>query len=392
MRNLIEISRSALTNNIKLFKKIIGRPPSSRGSFGTTAGPGDRLLGVAVKANAYGHGLLEAARVFVAAGADWLIVDSVEEGMVLRENGLMAPVLVVGYVPLLDLEKVFDCDLRLVVYNKQTVKKLEQIAKKRRQAVRVHLKIETGTMRQGIMPKEVIPLVRSIKSKLIEIEGASTHFANIEDVLEHDFAAKQLDTFKAMVELLKANKVPLKYIHCANSAATILFPKTYFNLVRIGISAYGLWPSQETKLSAVKLHRNQLQLEPAMAVKSLVAQVKEVPAGSFIGYGCTYKTTKKSKIAVVPIGYYDGYDRQLSNTAYVLIHGRRAPVRGRVCMNMLMADVSDIPNVRLEDPVILLGVQGKEEITAEQLAEWAGTINYEIVTRWRETLERKIVK
>ncbi len=389
MRTTIEISRSALTDNIKLFKKIIG-PPSSRGSLGTASVPGGRLLGVAVKANAYGHGLVEASQIFLAAGADWLIVDSVEEGMVLRENGLLAPVLIVGYVPLQDLEKVFDYDFRLVVYNKQTIKKLEQISKKRRQVVRVHLKIETGTMRQGIMPKEVIPLVRSIKSKLIEIEGASTHFANIEDVLEHDFAAKQLDTFRAIVELLKANKVPLKYIHCANSAATILFPKTYFNLVRIGISAYGLWPSSETRLSAVKMHRNQLHLEPALSVKSLVAQIKEVPAGSFIGYGCTYKTTKKSKIAVVPIGYYDGYDRRLSNTAHVLIHGQRAPVRGRVCMNMMMADISDIPNVRLEDPVVVLGVQGKEEITAEQLAEWSGSINYEVVTRWRETLERKI--
>lgn len=377
MRTTIEISRSALTNNIKLFQKIIGR---------------DRLLGVAVKANAYGHGLVEAATVFQKAGADWLVIDSVEEGIILRRAGLSGPVLVVGYVPLHDLEKVFEYDFRLVVYNKQTVKKLEQIANQKKQIVRIHLKIETGTMRQGIMPKEVIPLVRSSKSRYLAIEGASTHFANIEDVLEHDFAAKQLDTFKATVELLKANKVPLKYIHCANSAATILFPETYFNLVRIGISAYGLWPSQETKLSAVKLRRNQLHLEPAMTVKSIVAQIKEVPARSFIGYGCTYKTTKKSKLAVVPIGYYDGYDRQLSNAAHVLIRGRRAPVRGRVCMNMLMADVSDIPNVRLEDPVVVLGVQRQEEITVEQLAEWAGTINYEIMTRWRETLERKIVK
>lgn len=391
MRTIIEVSRAALTNNIKLFKKIIG-PTSPLGKPRGYVGASPRLLGVAVKANAYGHGLVEASQVFLKAGADWLIVDSVEEGAALREAGIDAPVLIAGYVPLADLEKVFDYDCRLVVYNKQTVKKLEQIAKKRKQIARVHLKIETGTMRQGIKPKEVIPLVRSIKSKYIEIEGAATHFANIEDVLEHEFAANQLDTFKAMVELLKANKVPLKYIHCANSAATILFPKTYFNLVRIGIAAYGLWPSPETKLSAVKMHRNQLRLEPAMTVKSMVAQVKEVAAGAFIGYGCTYKTTKKSKIAVVPIGYYDGYDRKLSNTAYVLIHGRRAPVRGRVCMNMMMVDVSDIPNVRLEDPVVVLGAQGKEEITAEQIAEWEGTINYEIVTRWREGLMRRVVK
>lgn len=390
MRTHIEISRSALTNNIKRFKKIIG-PTTPRQERGF-AGQGTRLLGVAVKANAYGHGLVEASQVFLKAGADWLIVDSVEEGVILREAGIDAPVLIAGYVPLADLDKVFDYDCRLVVYNKQTVKRLEQIAKKRKQTVRVHLKIETGTMRQGIKPQEVIPLVRGVKSKYIEIEGAATHFANIEDVLEHDFAEKQLDTFKAMVELLKANKVPLKYVHCANSAATILFPKTSFNLVRIGIAAYGLWPSPETKLSAVKLQRNQLRLEPAMTVKSMVAQVKDVPAGAFIGYGCTYKTTKKSKIAVVPIGYYDGYDRKLSNTAYVLIHGKRAPVRGRVCMNMMMADVSDIPNVRLEDPVVVLGAQGKEEITAEQMAEWAGTINYEVVTRWREKLSRRIVK
>ncbi len=377
MRTSIEINRSALTNNIKVFRKLVGKK---------------RVLSVAVKANSYGHGLVEASGIFVKAGADWLIVDSVEEGIELREAGIDVPILIVGYVPLKQLGKLFDYDFRAVVYNKQTAKKLSTLANSRRKKIGVHVKIETGTTRQGVTPKEIIPFIKTIKSDYIDIEGALTHFANIEDVLEHDFADKQLDIFKSTVELLKAHKLPLKYVHCANSGAAILFPKTHFNMVRVGIGAYGMWPSQETKLTAMRMHRNQLGLQPAMTVKSMIAQIKDVPAGSYVGYGCTYKTTKKSKIAIVPIGYFDGYDRKLSNTGYVLIHGKRAPVRGRVCMNMIMVDISDISNVRLEDPVVIMGKQKSESITAEQLGEWIGTINYEVTTRFREGLPRVIKK
>ncbi|MFC1721690.1 alanine racemase [Patescibacteria group bacterium] len=391
MRTHIEISRAALSNNIKVFRKLVGKKPSS-----TEASPrrskGERILSVVVKANAYGHGLVKASEIFLKAGADWLIVDSIEEGIELRESGIEAPILIVGYVPLKDLGKVFDHSFRIVIFNQQTAKKLSSLANSRRKKIKVHVKIETGTTRQGITPKEIIPFIKTIKSDYIDIEGALTHFANIEDVLEHDFADNQLDIFKATVELLKAHKLPLEYIHCANSAAAILFPKTYFNMVRVGIAAYGMWPSQETKLSAMRMHRNQLGLQPAMTVKSMIAQIKDVPAGSFIGYGCTYKTTKRSKIAVVPIGYYDGYDRKLSNTGYVLIHGKRAPVRGRVCMNMIMVDISDISNVRLEDPVVIMGKQRNENISAEQLGEWIGTINYEVTTRFREDLPRVVKK
>jgi len=391
MRTSIEISRSALTNNIKVFRKLVGKKPSSAGAPPQRS-KGERILSVAVKANAYGHGLVESSEIFLKAGADWLVVDSIEEGIELREAGIEAPVLIVGYVPLKQLPRLFEYNFRSVVYNTQTLKKLSTLANSRRKKIGVHVKIETGTTRQGVTPKEIIPFIKKIKSDYIDIEGALTHFANIEDVLEHDFADKQLDIFSSTVELLKAHKLPLKYVHCANSAAAILFPKTYFNMVRVGIAAYGMWPSQETKLSAMRMHRNQLGLQPAMKVKSIVAQIKDVPAGSFIGYGCTYKTTKKSKIAIVPIGYFDGYDRKLSNAGYVLIHGKRAPVRGRVCMNMIMVDISDIPNVRLEDPVVIMGKQKNEIISAEQLGEWIGTINYEVTTRFREGLPRIVKK
>ncbi len=377
MRTLIEISRGAITNNVKVFRKLVGKK---------------KLLGICVKANAYGHGLVEVSEIALQAGADWLIVDSLEEGVNIREAGIEAPILIVGYVTLAELEKVFEYDFRITVYNKQTTKRLEQIAKKLKKSVRIHLKIETGTSRQGILPKEIIPFVKNIKSELVEIEGASTHFANIEDVLEPDFAEKQLETFKSVVELLKANKVKIKISHCANSAATILFPETYLDLVRVGVSTYGMWPSEQTRLSAHKKGRQEVSLRPAMTMKSIVAQIKDVPPGSCVGYGCTYEATKKTKIAVIPIGYYDGYDRKISNSGYVLIHGKRVPLRGRVCMNMIMVDISDIPNVRLEDPVVILGKQQSEEITAEQLAEWMGTINYEVTTKFRETLSRVVKK
>ena len=182
-----------------------------------------------------------------------------------------------------------------------------------------------------------------------------------------------------------------QYIHTANTAATILFPKTYFTMVRTGVGNYGLWPSNETRVSAQNEEKN-ISLQPIMTWKTRVAQVKNVPANSYVGYGCTYKTNHDSRIAILPIGYCDGYDRRgLSNTAYVLIQGKRAPVRGRVCMNMTMVDVTDIPGVKIEDEVVLLGRQGDEEVSADQLADWIGTIHYEVTTRINERIVRKLV-
>ena len=183
--------------------------------------------------------------------------------------------------------------------------------------------------------------------------------------------------------------VPLR--HAACSAASILFTRTHLDLARVGISLYGLWPSRETYVSCLERGKPTLELRPVMTWKSRIAQVRTVPEGSYIGYGCTYRTTRESNIAVLPVGYNEGYDRRLSGVGHVLVRGKRAPVRGRVCMNMTMVDVTDIPDAGLEDEAVLLGRQDDEGISAEQLAGWCGTIPYEVVTRVNPALPRIVV-
>jgi len=197
---------------------------------------------------------------------------------------------------------------------------------------------------------------------------------------------EQLEKFEKM-----AARFDPKIKHCANSAATMLFPKTYFDMVRVGISAYGMWPSNETRVAVAREVDREIVLEPVLTWKTLIAQIKDVPVGEYVGYGCSSRVSRDSKIAVLPTGYYDGYDRKLSNQAYVLINGKRAPLRGRVCMNMIMVDVTDIPESALEDEVVLLGSQGDETISAEQLGGWIGTINYEVTTRINERITRIVV-
>jgi len=373
----VEIAKRALVGNIGEFRRLIG--------------PRRKFLAV-VKANAYGHGLLEVAGIAVAAGVDWLGVNSVEEGAALRRAGIAAPVLVLGYAPLDSLEEAIAGDLRLTVYNRETVERLADLAVRLRRTVRLHIKVETGTWRQGVDPKDLAAFVRDVRRRPgLAVEGLSSHFANIEDTTKHDYPRRQLAVYRAAVRDLEAGgpRIPLRHMSC--TASTILFPEPGFNLARVGIGLYGLWPSKETYLSCLLDRKEPLSLEPVLSWKAGIAQIKKVPARADIGYGCTYRTTRPTRLAVVPVGYYDGYDRGLSNTAHVLVRGRRAPVRGRVAMDFIMADVTDVPGVRLEDQVTLLGADGRERITAEDLAALAGTISYEILARINPLVPRIVV-
>jgi len=373
----IEVSRSALVHNIREFRRIIG--------------PQRLFLGV-VKANAYGHGLLETGRIAVAEGVDWLGVNSVEEGAALREAGIDAPVLVLGYTPLGSLEEAVALDLRLTVYNRESIKSLAALAARSRKTVRLHVKVETGTWRQGVVPKDLAGFVRDIrKHQGLVIEGLSSHFANIEDTTKHDYPRLQLECYRTACRDLEAGglRVPIKHMSC--TASTILFPEPDFNLARVGIGLYGLWPSKETFLSSELEKKERLSLKPVLSWKARIAQIKKVPSGAFLGYGCTYRTTRPTVLAVIPVGYYDGYDRRLSNAAHVLVKGRRAPVRGRVAMDFFMADITDIPGVRLEDEATLIGAAGRERIAAEDLAALAGTIGYEVLARINPLIPRVVV-
>ena len=374
--NWVEISKENLLQNISVIRNLIGK---------------SRKLLAVVKSNAYGHGMIEISKIILKGFVDWLGVNSIDEGIELRNNKINVPILVLGYVPLRDLEDAINNDLRLTVYNIETVNKLEEIGIKLNKDIPIHIKVETGTNRQGIMGKRLSALLDFIRgNSSLKLEGISTHFANIEDTTDHSYAQFQLDEFKKIEREFFKNE-PNLLRHTACTAAVLLFPETYFEMVRVGIGMYGLWPSKQTKVSCSMEGNKIPELKPVLTWKTKIAQLKDVPDGSFISYGGTYRTTRESRIAVLPVGYYDGYSRAFSNIAHVLVKGKRAPVRGRVCMNVIMVDVTDIPDVKLEDEVVLLGKQSDEEITADHLASLAGTINYEIVTRINPVLERKVV-
>jgi len=373
----VEIDRSALTHNIRQFRRLIGKK---------------RKFLATVKANAYGHGMLEVSQTAVAAGADWLGVQSLEEGVLLREKGFTCPILVLGYVPFEGLKDAVAHELRLTVYNFETLDRLAQACRQLRRKANLHLKIETGTYRQGITEEDVLSFARKAREfPELVLEGISSHFANIEDTTDHSYAQNQLDTFKKVLRMLEKNKIEILLKHMSCSASAILFPDTYFDMVRAGISIYGLWPSKETFLSCRLQNREPLLLRPVLSWKTRVAQVKKVPRGAFIGYGCTYRASRETTLAVIPVGYYDGYDRRLSNSSYVLVKGKRAPLRGRVCMDFILADVTDIPGVEVEEEVVLLGKDGEESITANDLASLVGTINYEIVARINPLIPRIVI-
>jgi len=372
----LEISRQAFFHNIQEFRRRLGQT---------------ELMAV-IKANAYGHGLLEIAGLGEEAGLSWFGVNSVEEGLALRQAGFQQKILILGYVPLAQAEAVVKAELRSIVYNQENLKALARAAQRYQKPAFIHLKIETGTNRQGIPANKLRNFCRLLKTLPgVVVEGISSHFANIEDTTDDYYPKFQLTNFLKAVDYLENQglKIPVKHMSC--SAATILFPETHFNLARVGIGLYGLWPSKETLVSCRLRGQEPLKLKPVLSWKARIAQIKSLPRGAYIGYGCTYRTTRPTRLAIIPVGYYDGYDRGLSNSAYVLVKGKRAQVRGRVCMNFIMADITDIPGVKLEDRVTLLGQEGKEKITADQLANLAGTINYEIITRINPSIPRLVV-
>lgn len=375
----VEISKSALTKNVSAFRRHLG--------------PKVAVMAV-VKSNAYGHGLVETAKIADRAGTAWFGVDNVDEGIALRKSGAIKPILVLGYTLNSRLRDCVSNDLSFVAYNLETARALARLrlTGKRGNVAKVHLKIETGTTRQGIEGKELTRLVRELKkTRGVVIEGASTHYANIEDTTDASYAKSQLRRFEEGIALLHREGIDPPFLHTACSAAAILYPVTHFNLARIGISMYGLWPSKETHAVA-RREKKQLTLAPALTWKTIIAQIKTVPKGTPVSYGLTERTTRPSKLAIIPVGYWDGYDRRgLSNIGQVLVHGRRCKIVGRVCMNMCVIDVTDVPGARVEDEVVLLGRQGRDAITAEYIASKLDTITYEVVTRINPQLTRIVI-
>ena len=375
--NWIEIDRAAILENVRNLARL--------------AGPKVKMA-AAIKANGYGHGLSEMVSILNDSKAAYLALHSTAEAEIARLNGWERKILMVGGIAPEDIDAVIRLDLEPTVFEPSFIEILGRLCRKSKLTARVHFKLETGTNRQGMTRKELDRAAGLVKKyPEITVAGVSTHFANIEDTTDHSYAYSQLQQFKKMVAYLAQKGVRPQLQHTACSAALLLFKNTYFNLVRPGISIYGYWPSKETYVSyRLEGGKNSI-LKPALSFYSRITQIKTVPPDSFIGYGCTYRTSAESKIAILPVGYSDGFDRRLSNLGSVLIRGRRAPIRGRICMNLTMVDITDIPGVKLYDPAILIGRSGREKITADTHAGWCQSINYEILSRLSPLIPRFIV-
>jgi alanine racemase len=326
-----------------------------------------------VKANAYGHGFKEVTKIAIENGATYLGVALVEEGIILRKNKFTIPVLVFGGFFENQIEDFLRYDLDLTVYDRRHTETLNHYAKAAGKKASVQIKVDTGMGRVGVAWQEAAEFVQRIQElKHIEIVGIYTHFAT-SDEKDKTFAETQLSRFRQVLKSLKENHIQIPLVHAANSGAILDLPNSYFNMVRPGVSMYGYYPSSETTES--------LTLKPSMSIKSRVISIKDVERGTPVSYGRTFLANNKTKIATVPVGYGDGYNRLLSNRAEVLIRGQRYPVVGRVCMDQIMVEVGRESAVQVGDEVVLLGCQGNEEITIYEICEKLNTIPYE-VTCW----------
>ncbi len=355
----LEIDLSAIGNNTRQIKTLVG--------------PRVQVL-ISLKADAYGHGALKVARTALHNGARMLGVATVSEATPLREAGIHAPILVFGYVPLWQMREAVHQDVTVTIYTLESAQALSRAAQALGKSVKVHIKVDTGMSRLGVraeQPDEVLALVRAIHTlPALELEGIFTHFA-MADSADKGHAQLQLARFTHILHLLDEQGLRPSLIHAANSAATLSMPEAHFDMVRPGIAIYGMNPSPEIVLPA--------GFRPALSFKTQVAQVKWIPAGECISYGCTYVTERPTRIAVLPVGYADGFRRAPRNWGSVLIRGQEAPILGRVCMDQCMVDVTHIPQVRMGDEVVLIGRQGQAILSAEMVAERLGTINYEVV-------------
>jgi alanine racemase len=352
-----EVNLDAVASNVSAIKRHIGSAV---------------VLIAVVKANAYGHGALEVARTALSHGAERLAVARIEEGIQLRAAGLTAPILIMNYTPPEHVGKAVDHDLTLTLTELPAAERLSQQAQSQGKTVQVHVKVDTGMGRFGLLPHEVVPFVEQLAAlPNIEMEGLYSHFA-VADLVDKTYTWQQFELFETVLDRLHTAGHQVSLRHIANSAATLDLPAVHLDAVRVGIALYGLRPSDEVEPA--------LLLKSALTLKSQVARVRSLPAGASISYGRTYITPRPMSVALVPVGYGDGYHRLISNHGAVLIHGQRAPVVGRVCMDQFVVDISEIDSVVLGDEVVLIGCQQQACITAEEVAHWAGTINYEVTT------------
>jgi len=352
-----EVNLDAIAQNVRNIKKLIGEK---------------KELMAVVKGNAYGHDILEVSSVVLKNGASRLAVARLEEGIFLRKAGITVPILILGLTLKQQAELLVSYNITPTVCEYEMIEKLSESAVKEDKVVKVHLKVDTGMGRIGIFSYDILRFIKRIRAlKNVEIEGIFTHFS-VADEKDKTYTEEQFRKFMEVLTLLEKEEIRIPIKHVGNSATLLDLPHMWLDLVRPGISIYGLYPSTEVQKT--------IKLIPAHSFKTRIVFLKELSAGEYISYGRTYTTIKKrTKVASLPVGYADGYNRLLSNQGEVLVRGRRFPIIGRICMDQCMIDVSSLLEVKIGDEVVLWGRQGEEEITVEEISEKIGTINYEIV-------------
>ena len=348
--------------------------------------PETKIMAV-IKADGYGHGAVQIAQMLEDVDYIWgFAVATLDEAVVLKSEGIQKPVLVLGCVFPDQYLEMLKHDIRMNVYTEEMAEAISAMAAREGMTAHIHIKLDTGMTRLGfkVSADSVEAIVRIAKMKNICLEGIFTHMAKADEI-DKTFTYKQLEDFKWMTAQLKEKQVKFEYEHCANSAAIIDVPEADFDLVRAGISTYGLYPSEEVNQENVKL-------KPALALKSHVAFVNEIEAGTSISYGGTFVSRERMTVATIPVGYADGYPRNLSNVGYVLIRGQKAPILGRVCMDQFMVDATHIEGVSFGDNVTLIGKDGNEVITVEDLSALSGRFNYEFICDLGKRIPRVFVK
>lgn len=357
----IEINTSILHSNIKQIKRVVGP---------------NVLIAPCVKANAYGHGLVPTSKVFVSAGANWLSVATLEEALKLKSGGLKVPIQITSPLVGEQLKVAIESGFIIFLSSKDQLRSLKT------KKAKAFVKVDTGMSRTGLLPKNLSTFLKELKKyKGIEVLGLSTHFATSDDPTSNLFI-KQFSTFEKLVSKYKDE---FKYFQCSNSSSTLSKIPKGCNIVRPGLASYGEYPSKYIEF-VCGLHG--VNLHSSLTFKAKIMQVKSIPKNSFVGYGASYKVKKRTKIAIVGVGYFDGYDRGLSNKGTVLVKKQVASVIGRVCMNHLIIDVTKIKNVKNGDEVVLTGRQGNKEVRVWDIAQKIDTIGYEVYARLREGLPR----
>lgn len=354
-----EVDLGAIVHNMRELRRI--------------ADPRAKVMAV-VKADAYGHGVIPVSTTVLENGADCLAVAIFNEAKEIRAAGIKVPLLILGFTPKELSDELVNLDLTQTIFNLEGAEALSHAAVKAGKKAKIHIKLETGMGRLGFASDSAShqDILQIARLPGIEIEGIFTHFA-VADEKDKTYTQGQFEAFLAYCSLLSQQGIEIPIKHVSNSAALIDLPDMHLDMVRAGISTYGLYPSQE-------VHKEKVRLTPAMSLKAKIAHVKTLPKGSSVSYGRRFTTQEETKIATIPVGYADGYKRALSNKAHVLVGGIRVPVIGSVCMDQFMVDVTAVPGVKAGDEAVLMGTQGSESVTADELAGLLGTINYEIVT------------